>query len=620
MDMQEYLAKRQKLADLYDGVKLVAQQLGSDGIAQKAEAAKQALLQDGFNLVVVGEFSRGKSTFINAMLGKRVLPAKSNPTTTIINRITYGQTPEYILHKRDGSSPESIDEKAFKAITAAECLGDSEEDLAEYQEACNRAASIEYAEIRYPLDICRNGIELVDTPGTNDLDQAREEITFKFIPQADAAIMLLNATQIASKSELDFLRERICKNDIQKVFFVVNRKDSLENEDEEQRVMATAREQLGKIVPNPRIYMVSAKLALNYRRRAAGEEVKGIVPDTMAETGFENFEAALAQYLVQERAQFKLGKYVSRLVSLARELQTGSIALKLANIGQSSAELKRQIEVIKPKIQRSRQQSSRVFEMFRRSLELSAGSYAHKYRRGLENISRKAAMNVNMYDGPMNGDALARSVEAEIAPLQQEHEQEINRDLNRYLNDELDNVREKLKKIFMTEDLLSGCRSLVPVDSNLPAAEVALDLGDINTNDSILAGGGLLLGGLILAVHAPIIAIPAAIFGGGFIKEQFNRYRRADFVTQASRAVKKRYDDIIPEQESRFKEQLEYRLRNTVANISNLIQGQLDTIEDNLQQLLEEKNRAQDDENRQRQELQAHSDKLTNIQRQAEAL
>ena len=130
MDMQEYLAKRQKLADLYDGVKLVAQQLGSDGIAQKAEAAKQALLQDGFNMVVVGEFSRGKSTFINAMLGKRVLPAKSNPTTTIINRITYGQTPEYILHKRDGSSPESIDEKAFKAITAAECLGDSEEDLA----------------------------------------------------------------------------------------------------------------------------------------------------------------------------------------------------------------------------------------------------------------------------------------------------------------------------------------------------------------------------------------------------------------------------------------------------------------------------------------------------------
>ena len=54
MDMQEYLAKRQKLADLYDGVKLVAQQLGSDGIAQKAEAAKQALLQDGFNMVVVG--------------------------------------------------------------------------------------------------------------------------------------------------------------------------------------------------------------------------------------------------------------------------------------------------------------------------------------------------------------------------------------------------------------------------------------------------------------------------------------------------------------------------------------------------------------------------------------
>ena len=53
--------------------------------------------------------------------------------------------------------------------------------------------NIAYTELRYPLEFTRGGVELIDTPGTNDLDQAREEITLRFIPQADAAIMLLSA-------------------------------------------------------------------------------------------------------------------------------------------------------------------------------------------------------------------------------------------------------------------------------------------------------------------------------------------------------------------------------------------------------------------------------------------
>ena len=135
--------------------------------------------------------------------------------------------------------------------------------------------NIAYTELRYPLEFTRGGVELIDTPGTNDLDQAREEITLRFIPQADAAIMLLSAEQILARSEMDFLRERILKSDISKIFFVVNFKDRLADPADGERILNLAREQLQGLVNQPRLFLVSSRGALNWRRAGAGEVFRG---------------------------------------------------------------------------------------------------------------------------------------------------------------------------------------------------------------------------------------------------------------------------------------------------------------------------------------------------------
>ena len=244
MNLSEYNLKREEINECYLNILEIAKKLNNENLIAMVENSVMSLKQDSFNVVVVGEFSRGKSTFINALLGKRILPSSTKPTTTIINKISYGKEPEYHLHFRDSDDIKNITEEEFKDITAILEPDNYEDEINEYNEKLNLISSISYADIKYPTEICKEGVEIIDTPGTNDLDQAREEITFNFIPQSDIAIMLLSANQILSQSEVNFLKERILDNDIKKVFFVINFKDRLTTSEDEEKVKLYAQEHL----------------------------------------------------------------------------------------------------------------------------------------------------------------------------------------------------------------------------------------------------------------------------------------------------------------------------------------------------------------------------------------
>lgn len=177
MDIRGFLDKRAEMDRCYTGLGEIADSLGAAELAGQLSQARQILVQDTFNMVVVGEFSRGKSTFINALLGSRVLPMATRPTTTMINRIAYGDEKRITLHFRDSEEKQILTEEEFKEITAVDDVEEaSEQELSQYQERIAEIGRIAYAQLEYPLELCQGGIELIDTPGTNDLDQVREEI------------------------------------------------------------------------------------------------------------------------------------------------------------------------------------------------------------------------------------------------------------------------------------------------------------------------------------------------------------------------------------------------------------------------------------------------------------
>lgn len=174
-----------------------------------------------FRVAVVGEFKRGKSSFVNALLGKRVLPVNASPTTAVINRITYGDIPKAYLCYKDGSKKQIEIEKLAAYVTKLT------------KQSRENAAEIEEAVIEYPSILCQNYVDLVDTPGMNDED-GMSGITLSYLDRIDLAIAAVSVNYPFSETECDFMVKLLENPEISQIIVVVTYIDTVCEEDRER--------------------------------------------------------------------------------------------------------------------------------------------------------------------------------------------------------------------------------------------------------------------------------------------------------------------------------------------------------------------------------------------------
>jgi GTP-binding protein EngB required for normal cell division len=208
-----------------------------------------------FLLVIAGEFNSGKSSFINALLGERVLPEGVTPTTDRINLLRHGpevteQSPEAYLLERT-----------------------------------------------HPAELLRE-LSVVDTPGTNAVIRRHEELTRDFVPRADLVLFVTSADRPFSESEREFL-ERI-REWGKKIVFIVNKIDILAGPAEQAEVIAYVRDNAAALLGEaPQVFPVSARRAVQARSQNA--------PDLWEQSGFDAVEEYLLRTLDQEeRIRLKL--------------------------------------------------------------------------------------------------------------------------------------------------------------------------------------------------------------------------------------------------------------------------------------------------------------------------
>lgn len=174
-----------------------------------------------FNVAVMGEFKRGKSSLINALLGYKILPADVTPATATINRITYGSSPSMTIFYHDGTTE------------AADMKNISDYVTMLTEEGLKRAAQIREAVITYPTVICQNHVDIIDTPGLND-NIEMTKVTMKLLPDIDAVIMVISALAPFSEKETEFVCQLIESDNVENIVFVVTYIDQIDEDEQDK--------------------------------------------------------------------------------------------------------------------------------------------------------------------------------------------------------------------------------------------------------------------------------------------------------------------------------------------------------------------------------------------------
>ncbi len=123
-------------------------------------AASKNLRNGVFRLLVLGDMKRGKSTFLNALIGENLLPSDVNPCTAVLTILRYGAEKKVTIHFNDGKSPQQLDFQTFKykyTIDPAEAKKLEQEQKQAFPD-------VDYAVVEYPLTLLEKGIEIVDSP------------------------------------------------------------------------------------------------------------------------------------------------------------------------------------------------------------------------------------------------------------------------------------------------------------------------------------------------------------------------------------------------------------------------------------------------------------------------
>jgi uncharacterized tellurite resistance protein B-like protein/GTPase Era involved in 16S rRNA processing len=266
-----------------------------------------------FRLAVIGEFSQGKSTLLNALLGEEIQPVRAIPCSGTVTVLKYGTQKRVICRYKDGRSEEiAFEEYKVKATISKEAaLEHRSDELAQ--------SNIEEIIFEHPeLALCKNGVEIVDSPGLNEHPQ-RTAITQKILTDTDAAIFLTNAMRLLPEKEKELLHDvryqlnnNSRKEPADNLFVLVNFMDNLDSQEDIQDVKQRLesfvnKENLLIFKEINRVHYISAKAALKSIQNGNNDEYL---------QSFQMFTQSLEKFLTLERGTLKINRAVNDITQV----------------------------------------------------------------------------------------------------------------------------------------------------------------------------------------------------------------------------------------------------------------------------------------------------------------
>jgi predicted GTPase len=303
----------------------LAREAGADRVAREAAELRERLGEGRFFVACVGQFKRGKSTLINALIGRPMLPTGVVPVTSVVTVLRDGVASGARVRFSDGRELEIRVDALEQYVN----------------EACNpgNGKNVAAVEITVPNRLLATGMCLVDTPGLGSVLAANTATTRAFVPHIDAALVVLGSDPPISGEELALI-EDVARH-VGEFLFVLNKSDRVADQDSAEAAAFTARTIAAQLERDvDRVFRVSAAervAGLVTRDWAQLEEAlsglagrSGTVLHAAAARGAKRISAALLREIAGQRDALvrPLEQSEQRLRLLRGAIAEGELSLR----------------------------------------------------------------------------------------------------------------------------------------------------------------------------------------------------------------------------------------------------------------------------------------------------
>jgi GTPase Era involved in 16S rRNA processing len=519
---REIVTRFQQLAEVADSVGMVT-------LARDIRTTRIPKLEaERFHLVVLGEFNHGKSTFVNAMLGSDALPTGITPTTASINHVVWGTNPAARVVLTTGESRFLEPSQIKEWVTVAG----------------GHASEVAYVELAYPSDLLKNNVVLVDTPGVNDLNEQRAEVTYGYVPRADAVVFLLDAGQALKDSEREFLRSRVLEAARDRLVFVLGKMDML-SADERVAVLDYVKKNLAQFTPEPVVFPLSAKDWAKSKDAASG------MPELMS---------YLERFLAHDRAQVILDNAAADAARTAAYLEN-NLGVRMRAYDMDIGELEQRIAAVREQLDTSK----RKLDELHVRIDADAESIKTQVGLDLEAFTKAFVQALPAQIDAVDADDVKKYLPAFIEDKFKEWAELEGGKLAAMLEHLAEEV------IQITNENVAAAAGALAERLGPQDTEVEISVDSFKYDVGIYAVGALgttvmlfvnVLAGGLLTLAAPILAIVLKSKIAGDIRVQAKE-RVPGAVLKASEAMKPHFDACI--------DQFAKRLSEFVSNAGNTL-------------------------------------------------
>lgn len=378
---KQYLEKKNAVIDCLRSAEKFLTEHEYPHEAEMIAAQRENLEKGEFSIAVVGEFSAGKSTFLNALMGEKILPSFTKETTATIN---------FLRHKDKAQDGESG--KVFYNDGHQESLRDADfATISKYvsteSATVDVAKSVSHLDLYLDSKFLEDNVTLVDTPGLNGIAEGHKELTEEQIEKSSASIFLFDANQPGSRSDFEFLTE--LRKRVKSILFVLNKIDSIKSSEGEtvETVIEKLKENYKHVYPDektiPEIWAIAAYPALVARGnekmdyRGKTEFTPSEKDDFEKISRMKQFEDRLWKFLTRgEKAKSELMAPITQLIAqlaeiknsrkaeldvLSGEVDSGDIEAQQLELSKHLADLEEQLKARTKDIKQELRDAQRDF-------------------------------------------------------------------------------------------------------------------------------------------------------------------------------------------------------------------------------------------------------------------